>query len=324
MAVIGAGLAGLSCATRLQESGVTVSVFEKSQSPAGRMSTRREEDWQCDHGAQYFTACQPEFVTEVARWKRAGLVELWTPRLHVLGGLSTHHFRTAVERFVGTPCMTTPAAFMADTLAVTTGATIRQLQRRRDGWHVCTAESGWLEACFDAVLLAVPAPQVVPLLQAHAPGLAALAGGARMHGCWALMLRFDASVDLPFDAAFVNSGPLSWIARDNSKPGRGTHETWLLHGSRDWSDTRLEQDAASVGPALLDAFRQLGGLTPPRWSGHRWRYAHTEPPMQKGCAWDCTATLGICGDWLNGGKVEGAWMSGRELAQRVLYWIGTR
>jgi hypothetical protein len=28
--------------------------------------------------------------------------------------------------------------------------------------------------------------------------------------------------------------------------------------------------------------------------------------------------LGLCGDWLHGGKVEGAWLSGRALAQQVL------
>ena len=324
VAVIGAGLAGLSCATLLKESGVTVSVFEKSQGPAGRMSTRRGENWQCDHGAQYFTARQPDFCTEVARWQHAGRVQLWTPRLHVLGGPSTHDLRAGVERFVGTPGMTAPALFMAETLTIRTGVTIGELQHRRDGWHLLPPAGTSLAQSFDAVLLAVPAPQAVPLLKAHAPGLAALAGGARMHGCWALMLRFDASVDLPFDAAFVNAGPLRWIARDNSKPGRGGHETWLLHASQDWSEAHLEQDAERVGPALLDAFRQLGGPTPQQWSGHRWRYAQTDPPLDTGSAWDAGAALGVCGDWLNGGKVEGAWMSGRELAQQVLQWLAVR
>ena len=55
VAVIGAGLAGLSCATALQAAGVVVRVYEKSRGPAGRMSTRRGDGWQCDHGAQYFT-----------------------------------------------------------------------------------------------------------------------------------------------------------------------------------------------------------------------------------------------------------------------------
>jgi HlyD family secretion protein len=30
------------------------------------MSTRRGDDWQCDHGAQYFTARDPDFRAEVA------------------------------------------------------------------------------------------------------------------------------------------------------------------------------------------------------------------------------------------------------------------
>ena len=55
IAVIGAGIAGLSCATQLQEAGLKVSVFDKSRGPGGRMSTRRGDDWQCDHGAQYLS-----------------------------------------------------------------------------------------------------------------------------------------------------------------------------------------------------------------------------------------------------------------------------
>jgi predicted NAD/FAD-dependent oxidoreductase len=41
------------------------------------------------------------------------------------------------------------------------------------------------------------------------------------------------------------------------------------------------------------------------WSAHRWRYADTEPALDKGCVWDA-GRIGLCGDWLNGGKVEGA------------------
>ena len=46
--------------------------------------------------------------------------------------------------------------------------------------------------------------------------------------------------------------------------------------------------------------------------------------MENGSAWDSGAALRVCGDWRNGGKVEGAWMSGRELAQRVLHWLAAR
>ena len=275
--VIGAGIAGLSCATVLQQAGLKVSVFDKSRGAAGRMSTCREGDWQCDHGAQYFTARHPEFRAEVARWQQAGVAGPWLPRLKVVGGTSNHQPDPAVERFVGIPRMTAPGR-----------------------------------------LLAVPAPQALPLLKDVAPEMATVAASATMRGCWALMLRFTAPVGLPFDAAFVNEGPLRWISRDNSKPGRAGPETWLLHASAEWSEAHLEQSADSVAETLLKAFKQLGGPAPQAWTAHRWRYADTEPVLNRGCVWDAGVGLGLCGDWLNGGKVEGAWLSGRRLAQQVL------
>ena len=318
VALIGAGIAGLSCATALQRAGLEVSLFDKSRGPGGRMSTRRGDDWQCDHGAQYFTARHADFRTEVERWQQAGVAGLWDPRLWMFDGDSPEQRESTVERFVGIPTMTAPARYLASTLAVHARTDIVQLRHQAHGWQIFSAEQGGLETRFAAVLLAVPAPQAVPLLQQATPELAALASSAVMRGCWALMLRFAAPADLPFDAAFVNQGPLRWIARNSSKPGRSGEETWLLHACADWSEEHLEEEPESVAAALLSAFGQLGGPVPQDWTAHRWRYADTEPALHEGCAWRPDIGLGLCGDWLNGGKVEGAWRSGRTLAEQVL------
>lgn len=318
LALIGAGIAGLSCATLLQQAGLEVSLFDKGRGVGGRMSTRRGDGWQCDHGAQYFTARHPEFRAEVARWQRAGVADRWQPRLWLFDGDATAGRESTVERFVGTPAMTAPARHLARTLRVQAPATIRQIRQQAPGWQLLSAEHGWLEPHFAVVLLAVPAPQAPTLLPQRAPDLVALASSAVMRACWALMLRFAAPVDLPFDAAFVNQGPLRWIARNSSKPGRSGDETWLLHARAEWSEAHLEEDAESVAATLLHAFGQLGGPTPESWTAHRWRYADTEPALAEGCAWRPDAGLGLCGDWLNGGKVEGAWLSGRMLAEQVL------
>jgi hypothetical protein len=321
-AVVGAGIAGLSCATLLQSAGFEVGVFDKSRSPSGRMSTRRGDDWQCDHGAQYFTARNPDFRAEVARWQHAGVAASWRPRLHVLGDPSAHVPDPALERFVGLPRMSAPCRFLADGLDLEVGTSIRQLQRRQDGWHLLSAERGWLERSFDAALLALPAPQAALLLREAAPGLAALAGNVVMRGAWALMLRFAAPLELPFDAAFVNAGPLRWIARDNSKPGRGAAETWLLHATAAWSKAHLEDDADRVLRTLQQAFAEsasvVGGLPEARaWATHRWRYADAATALDHGYLWHAGGRIGLCGDWLNGGKVEGAWLSGRQLGEQV-------
>ena len=51
VAIIGAGIAGLSCATQLKVLGFEVQIFEKSRGPSGRMSTRNGDGWSADHGA---------------------------------------------------------------------------------------------------------------------------------------------------------------------------------------------------------------------------------------------------------------------------------
>ena len=199
--------------------------------------------------------------------------------------------------------------------------TIRQLQRHQEGWQLVSLEHGVLSERFDAIVLAVPAPQAAALLQQATPPLvqlAALAGSVVMRGSWALMLRFEKPLELPFDAAFVNQGPLRWIARDSSKPGRSGAETWLLHANAEWSEAHLAEDAERVASALLHAFEQLGGSSPQAWTAHHWLYADSEPALDIACVWQAGHGLGLCGDWLNSGKVEGAWLSGRALGQQLV------
>jgi len=321
IAVIGAGIAGLSCATRLQQAGLTVSLFDKSRGPAGRMSTRRGNGWQCDHGAQYFTARHPAFRSEVARWQEASVAGVWAPRLQVINGDSAPERilqDSSISRFVGIPRMSSPARFLADGLKLHTQTTVIQLQRDASGWRLLTAEHGWQNECFEAVLLALPAPQSEPLLRQVVPSLAALTGGVLMRGSWTLMLRFSEPIELGFDAAFVNHDPLRWIARDSSKPGRSGAETWVLQASAAWSEAHREDSAERVAAILLDAFCRLGGPAPAAWTAHRWRYADSNPALDIACAWDSETGVGLCGDWINGGKIEGAWLSGQALASQVI------
>ncbi len=85
--------------------------------------------------------------------------------------------------------------------------------------------------------------------------------------CRAVGVAFDgAQESLQIDGAFVNdkASPLSWIARNSSKPDRVGHkECWVLHGSAEWSTQHLEDDPQSVARALVDGFKRLGHFPSP-------------------------------------------------------------
>jgi predicted NAD/FAD-dependent oxidoreductase len=72
---------------------------------------------------------------------------------------------------------------------------------------------------------------------------------------------------------------------------------------------------------LITAFSEaVGRPLPPTLTAatHRWRYALPDPPLDTPCLFDAEARLGAGGDWCGGPRVEGAFLSGRALAERVL------
>ncbi|WP_019937257.1 NAD(P)/FAD-dependent oxidoreductase [Bordetella sp. FB-8] len=319
IAIIGAGLAGLSCAVALREAGHHVSVFEKSRGAGGRLSTRRSEPWQADHGAQYFTARHPDFQREVQAWLQAGVAAEWPVVPVVLGG-DRPPSHDAPVRYVGVPGMSAPAKRLAQGLDLHTSQTIQALERDGDGWRLRSAEQGLLPEVYSHVVVAIPAPQAAPLLAHACPPLSAAAAAQTMQPCWTVMAQFAAPVSLGFEAAFVNAGPLRWLARDRSKPGRSGQECWVLQANAQWSVAHLEDDAQQVGRRLLAAFGELGAPAPQSFTVHRWRYADCHAG-NLGSAWDPERGIGLCGDWLHGGKVQGAWLSGRHLARQVLQGV---
>ena len=67
IAIIGAGMAGISCARALREAGRQVVLFDKGRAVGGRMATKRmalgEATIRIDHGAQYITARDGGFAS---------------------------------------------------------------------------------------------------------------------------------------------------------------------------------------------------------------------------------------------------------------------
>ena len=177
---------------------------------------------------------------------------------------------------------------------------------------------------FAAVILAVPAPQAIPLAASAGVALPELEM-VRYAPCWAVMLAFSEPVGLSDDRYRPDDDAIAWIVRDGSKPGRtGVTETVVVQATPDWSRRHLEWSPDAVLDELIVRLQSLIALhTKPNFSAaHRWRYALVEEAAEAACFWTEGACFGACGDWCLGPQVESAFNSGEALADAILADMG--
>lgn len=324
VAVIGAGIAGLNCAIQLQKMGFDVEVFEKSRGPSGRMSTRQAKDWVADHGAQYFTVRDPILFAELSAWIDDGIVSLWNPKIGIYEDGQWTESTSNEKRYIANPGMNALGKYLAKNLLLHCNQTIDQLIPSMNGWQLSSKESGLINKLFDFLVIAIPAPQAAQLTKILPNEIQSIFNSVHMDGCWTVMANLDKKSSLPFDAGFINGEIISWVCRNQSKPhrnliGNDNHgETWTIHASPRWSQENIELEASEASLKILECANKLGlDCSHTEISTHRWRYASGSANPSPEYIFIPAQNLGFCGDWLNGGRVEGAWLSAYKLAAQI-------
>lgn len=341
IAIIGAGMAGVTCARTLVQAGHRVTLLEKSAGLGGRMATRSTAFGTFDSGTQYFTVRDPRFARALATVP--GVCKAWSANtirmLDEHGLVAAAGLPAAETHWVPTPGMNALVKRWAQPLLEQNNIELetRVTHLDRDAvhpqqWQLHTEGqdgSQHVFSGFDAVLLAIPAEQARLLLETspQADALAQKIDRVDAAPCWTLMVAFPQAVQPglttlgpQWNAARSTHHRIAWLARESSKPGRGSVERWTVQASAAWSQEHLQDDAARVQAKLLKAFSEVTGIRaePAHIDTQRWLYAQTTQPLGKSHLWDARAGLGVCGDWCLGHRVENAFVSGLELALAVI------
>ncbi|MDH6461398.1 renalase [Micromonospora sp. A200] len=309
--VVGAGIAGVACATELVRAGVDVQIRERGRVAGGRLASRRFDGRPADTGAAYLTVDDPDFAEVVRGWRTAGLVREWTDTF-VAYGPDGRREVTGPTRWAAPRGLRSLVEELARDLPVNVERLVMTVQ---PGPTVDGARCA-------AVALCMPGPQAALLLD---PELAA-ATRAALQQRWAptltAVLRFPSRRWPDFRGAFVNDHPLlALVCDDGDRRGDGA-PVLVAHTTPEFAAGHLAQPTAA-GPAVEAAVRDLLGLPEPAElvHVHRWTYAR---PTAGG---DGTYHLdddgiGLAGDAFGRPRVQSAWRSGRDLgralAERVL------
>lgn len=314
IAVIGAGMAGITCASRLHESGLDVDVFEKSRGIGGRLATRRTAFGSFDHGAPFFSAVSDRFSAFAAEKLVAGSLAIWS-------GASVEAL-TPAPQFVGLPGMNGFLKPESHPLRLHTETTISGILD--DGESLRLQGNMPLDAAgFSHVVVTAPAPQAARIA-ANVPSLKAALDRIVFAPRWVLMICVKRAPNGPADFVAVQHPDVKQIIQECAKPGRPQVEDlerWVVHCTDEFSTASLEETPGAICDRLLPVI--LGILNAAKadlvyCAAHRWRYAEAVKPAGNPVLISADGRVIVAGDGCTGGGVEGAFESGWAAADTIL------
>lgn len=315
VAIVGAGLTGLSIARQLRGQNMDITLFDKSRGVSGRMATRRltltQQTLRFDHGVPGLTSDQAVAL--------AALAEPTNPPLDALlpRGANTPPDTTTAKQ----PLRTVPEGvnqigkWLAGGLDVQLQATVASAHQQAVGapWRLSLAENTPYPDAFDLLVLTTPPHQAANILTTNGSPfisnlIAAELIALKPQGCWTAMWVTSTQLTGPV-LVHPNSEIVERIVCEHQK-GRdcGDLGVYTLQAHRSWSQQRIDTEPRQVGAELQQEIESssltLGHIMHQQM--HRWLYAGVQEPLGRPCLVDRSRKLICAGDWCLGNDIDSA------------------
>lgn len=301
--VVGAGVAGVSCARALTERDIPVELRERSYVPGGRMASRTLRGRKVDLGASYLTCRGPAFRRVVDDWVERGLAHPWTDRFAVRTATGWECSSAGPQRYGAAGGLRSLVEDLAAGLAVRTGVEVADVG---PGPTVDGEPAR-------AVVLAMPDPQASDLLADELTAEVAAVAGRESQPALALAAGWQGRRWRDVDGVFVQDDPVvDWVADDGRRRGDGA-PVLVAHTTAAFAAPRLDEPQEAAEAVLAGLLRVMEVDVRPEWTYlHRWSLARPAAPHDAPYHLG-DALVGLCGDAWGPPRVETAWASGRAL-----------
>ncbi|MCL1465138.1 NAD(P)/FAD-dependent oxidoreductase [Argonema galeatum] len=329
VAVIGAGVAGLTVAQQLQQCGYAVVVVDKSRGVGGRAATRRLHGTRADHGLRYLEPVGEMSQHLVKVLCDRNILQLWTHKVDSCQS-KIQNPKSKIPRYVASEGMNAIAKFLATGLQIQLNQRVQAITATDDKiWHLGFEAAENITA--KAVVVAIPAPQAFMLLEPLAESILPAEFVDKLRSvlfdpCLAVIAGYPGRGELNLEwnsTVFSDNSDLAWIGLDSSKRPNAEFPVFVMHSSAEFAKNYIDaEDLNPVAQHLLATAAtelNLSWFAVPEWFQiHRWRYAFPSHPLQSAFL-DAQTSLPLicCGDWCGGNLVESALNSGLAAAEQI-------
>ncbi len=324
IAIIGAGISGLSLANMLN--GIAnVKIFEKSRGFGGRIATRRfyNEDFEFDHGAQFFTIKTDQFKKFMQPLIDQGIANVWNAKFVEIDGNNIKYqkeWNLNYPHYVGVPKMNEIGKYLANNLEVILETEVKKIEKsNKNKWRLFDINSISL-GDFDWVISSAPVLQTQILLPKEFTYHNYLKF-RKMLGCYSLMLGFENRLNINWDVALVKNSEISWISNNSSKPERKSLNAIVALSSNEWADKNMESEIEEIKREMLKTIFPIIKYKDDeliKCEIHRWRYANIAKNNKYKYLLDIDNRLAAIGDWCIRGTIESGFLSANALYNELI------
>jgi renalase len=331
--IVGAGVAGLSCAAALRKRGADVTVVDAARGVGGRCATWRADDGlPLDYGVTFLHGLEAAFCAAITQVEGATVLHGWPERVEGHGvACQPRAYARREQRLAYAEGLSAWPKQLARELHLHLRTRIVSFAHQ-GGRITALAEDGRSFVARDVVLTA-PCEHLVRMLDGWPEAGPVLDGPRhllRMVGtvpCLALLATYPASApELGWHLRYPEESELLLlVSNEGSKQPTRNRRALVLQARPGWSLAHLDEPDEQVMRLMLgEAGRLLGAwAASPAWLRlHRWHAARTDVSSELSgpmlLPLDSGARLGLAGElFARGAGVEAAWLSGRQLAERL-------
>ena len=314
--VLGSGISGSTIANLLSKK-YSVHVFDKARGPGGRSSNKRfKNNLSFDHGVQYISPKSKLFSNYVKKLYKNKILKIWNEN-HLDFSFGRKH---SLTKYIGKKANNDLAKYNLKNIKKSLNSTVKKIKFNNYYWEITLDDKS--KHYFKSLILTCPYPQLKKLAKKYLDKKI-LKLKVNMLPNITVMIAFKNQKNLPISSIKFNDNILAWAANENSKKRfKSKMSLWTLQASVMWSKKNINKykNDKSIMNQLIARFIKLTGFKKKKIifkKIHGWKYSYNYKKTPYLSLWNKKYNLGVCGDWLNGPKVENAWLSANHLARKI-------
>ena len=316
--IIGSGISGSTIAYHLQKK-YFIKVFDKARGIGGRSSFKRYRNKVgFDHGLQYLSPRSKEFKSFTNKLIKKRVLKHWRGNHKFLNETVKRDKKHV--KLIGVKGNNDISKFLLKNINCNFQSELTEIKREKSYWHLKFKDNK--DVYSKNLIITIPFPQAKKLTSRFVK--TKLFKNKVIMNSSITVLLITNKTGNEASSFFTNDKVLGWVSKENSKKRfYYNKDLWVLQSTFEYGKKHTNNYRAKkkyYTNVLINKFKKITKIKIDKiyfTHIHGWKYSSNSKPLKIQSYWDKKISLGICGDWFGGPRLENGWLSAKDLYNKI-------